>query len=262
MSSLTAKPFQQGEVQTFTNLLCDWYEIRGSVTMAALIRFLRETAAAHPGCRLLATLDDFGQASYTSGHTTDTHDLDSTEGHDLSGLHPAAFEDGEHLGYLSTRSEFPIRRANFLRSMQDARFEDLAGKLHWGKDQWDQDFFTLNRRQDAIMDDEIYVQIVPVAHAWETMAAFPNGYFTSDLQPKENGALARHLEENYGYTLFGIGASYIGFLQGAPLTDFKRHAFAADILSIYAGGDDPGLRPRVARVLAEADIVLMSYSGN
>ncbi|MCR1025845.1 hypothetical protein NQT66_13565 [Cellulophaga baltica] len=75
---------------------------------------------------IILTLDDLGQAEYTSGHSIHSNDIDETEGYDLSGLDKACFENNEHLGYLSTPSEFFIRIGNFLKQTKDIDFKSVC----------------------------------------------------------------------------------------------------------------------------------------
>jgi hypothetical protein len=59
----------------------------------------------------------------------------------------------------------------------------------------------------------VVFQIVPVARACKAISAFPNGCFHGDLTPMEIFAVAPRFEERCRYELFGIGASYLGFLR-------------------------------------------------
>lgn len=254
-------PFKQGEPTTFTTMRCDGYRVDGAATMGALIDVMAELRAKHPGTQLLATLDDLDQAFYTSGHTIDKHRLDDADGYDLSRVDRSAFENGEHQGYLTTKSEFFIRHGNFLKGAT-VRFEDLSGRLFWQPTGDDLDFFAVNANPDAILDKTIYVQLVPVDRACEALCAFPNGYFVDDLMPAENFAVARHFEERYGYRLFGIGASYIGFLKGRDLTIPEMRAFADDILSLHSDAGDPSLAGRVATVIGVQPFLLLNFVSN
>ena len=254
-------PFRQGERQTFVELLCDGYFVENIGSMKALLRLMDEKTSQHSGRRLLATLDDFGQACYTSGHSIDTHELDSTEGHDLSGVDAAAFEDGEHLGYLTTASEFFIRRANLTRKAAAVSFADVRGEMFWGADKGDgRNFFELNAEPDTILDEEIYIQAVPVDYAYEAICAFPNGYFSGDLSPMQVFAVSRRFEETYGYSLFGIGASYVGLRRTADMSKTEAQAMAADFLSLHQGADDARLQGRIEEIIRDRPIFLFCYA--
>ena len=80
--------------------LCDEYRLRDIESLAELAAAYRQLAADHPGCKPLFSLDDFGQARYTSGHARMNLELDDTTGHDLSGLPAECFENGKHLGMV------------------------------------------------------------------------------------------------------------------------------------------------------------------
>ena len=256
----TVTPFRQGELVTFTTMLCDGYVIEDVGAMDELVAIVREKAALHPGHHLLATLDDLDQSFYTSGHAIDKHRMDNIEGHDLSAVDRAVFKVGEHPGYLTTKSEFFIRRENFLKTVATATFAEVTGKLTWRRDERHLDFFALNARPGSVLDATIYLQIVPVARACDAVAAFPNGYFSPDLTPFEVHAVARHLEEKYGYGLLGIGASYVAFEPRMPLSEFSARSLAADLLKLHRDASGPALLGRVAKVIEQSPVLMLNYT--
>jgi hypothetical protein len=258
---MRVEPFKQGEPKTFSTLLCDGYRLMGVTSLQELRSFIRDAATRHPDCRLLTTLDDLGQASYTSGHSIMANELDNVGGHDLSALDPSCFERGEHLGHLTTKAEFPIRLANLRRASDRSIFKDLKGKLHWGHDGRGLDFFELNADPSLVLDhSEILVQVVPVKSAFEALAAFPNGYFSDDLSPMDLWCLARHLEETYAIELFGIGASYAAFAYPKALSELDQRRVASDVLSLYRDCDAGKLLGRMAQALGASDEFLLCYT--
>jgi len=98
-----------------------------------------------------------------------------------------------------------------------------------------------------------------VAQAWETVAAFPNGYFNGDFSPMENLFLAKHLEEEFGYALFGIGASYLGFRRTLPLSADRLRELAAFVVSLHADSNDPDQMLKVRMTLEASDLLLLAY---
>jgi hypothetical protein len=187
--------------------------------------------------------------------------LDDVSGHDLSALEPSCFEQGEHLGHLTTKAEFPIRLANLRRASQKSTFHGLKGKLHWGHDGRGLDFFELNADPSRVLDrDETLVQVVPVQFAFETLAAFPNGYFSDDLSPMDLWCLAQHLEGEYGIELFGIGASYAAFAHSRALSELDERRAASDVLSLYRDCDAGSLLGKTARTLGASGQFLVCYT--
>lgn len=142
---------------------------------------------------IILTLDDLGQAEYTSMHSVMSNDLDETEGYDLSSLDPVCFEDGEHLGYLSTPSEFFIRNENFLKQTKDVDFQSVFDKELTIDEDEISILEKINQSPFEFLDEQIILKIVPVDNSYEAVCGFPNGYFESDLNPFENYALAKHL---------------------------------------------------------------------
>ena len=213
--------------------------------------------------RVLASLDDLGQASYTSGHGVDHHGLDEVRGHDLSELGPDVFENGEHLGYLSTPAEFPIRLANLLERARDVGLEQVFGMLDWETPGDSNDLITINADPEAALriarEKIVLFQFVPVASAAQTIAAFPNGYFQADLNPMQAYALARRLEAEYGLSLFGIGARMLGFRRETALPEDRARALAEELALFYAGAP-PDAVDELALLLTGRDWLLLRYT--
>ena len=182
---------------------------------------------------IILTLDDLGQAEYTSGHSIHSNDLDETEGFDLSGLDKACFEDGEHVGYLTTPSEFFIRKENILKQTEDISFNSVCEKELTIDEDEILILEKINLSPFEYLDEQIILKIVPVEKSYEGICGFPNGYFSVDLNPFENYALARHLFEKYGFELFGIGASFLGFIRNGNLEENKVKELITDLSKLY-----------------------------
>ena len=242
-------PFEPGGTKTFVPLLCPGYHCEGVRTMSALLQIMDEKSAAHPGARMLTTLDDIGQASYTSGHTLDANELD-----------PAP-DDDVVIGEDDTLPlpDFATRLDRLVKAAETVTLEQISNRLWWtGKERLS--FFALQDEPDAILDREhVYIQAVPVSRAWEMMAGFPNGYFHGDFSPMENLVLARHLEEAFGYSLFGIGANYIGFRRTSSFSSDRLGDLAAFVISLHAVSNEPDLLWRVRMTLEALDLLFLAY---
>ncbi|WP_282133220.1 hypothetical protein [Cellulophaga baltica] len=182
---------------------------------------------------IILTLDDLGQAEYTSGHSIHSNDIDETEGYDLSGLDKACFEDNEHLGYLSTPSEFFIRIGNFLKQTKDIDFKSVCERDLTIDEDEISILEKINLSPFEYLDEQIILKIVPVKKPYEGISGFPNGYFESDLNPFENYALSKHLFEKYNFELFGIGASFLGFIRNEKLGENKVKELIIDLSKLY-----------------------------
>ncbi|MDR6624455.1 hypothetical protein [Caulobacter segnis] len=229
--------------------------------MADLLAQHARLQGENPRVRVLASLDDLGQAGYTSGHCVEAHDLDSVAGHDLSGLSAEVFENGEHRGYLSTTAEFPIRLANLVEHARSVQLAQVCGLLDWEGD--GADLVTINRDPDAALEIDreakVLFQFVPVEHAAATIAAFPNGYFASDLNPMQNYVLAQHLEARYRLALFGVGSRFLGFRRSDPLGEDDACALATELGALYT--DTPrGAADALARLVVGRDWLLIRYT--
>ena len=201
-----------------TSILCDAHLLKGKFSLNEIADFVRKNRDAYPNAQLFASLDHPAQAAYTSFHSTQKHELDSLDGHDQASLPNNAFEQFEDermfIGY------FPFRHANFMKGQVNHASQSMKNQLGWvGLDQYYATVRTRATITDLDRDEQSLVQVVPVQHPAEALAAFPNGYFTDDLDPFENYVLARELYDHFELSLFGVGATYLGFMADAPLDD-------------------------------------------
>jgi hypothetical protein len=218
--------------------------------------------AAHPGHAFLFMLDDYGQSCYTSMHAVDYHDLDDTEGQDLSHLPPDCFEDGEHKGYLSTPAELPFRMAAFYQRLADVTMDDVMAKRIslFGDPEEQFNPIEAGRNLFAIMDEPHRVLKAPLAHGYETVMVFPNGYFSDDLSPFENYVLAKHLEENFGYVLIGMGASKLAYARTRALDEPETRTLMDLLQSIYRDEFAPARQDMLKQAIGDNDILVLRYS--
>lgn len=218
--------------------LCDEYRVSEIADGNDLLAAYRQIRSAHPGCKPLFSLDDFSQACYTSGHACHYFDLDDTTGVAADSLPAELFEEGGYVGEFSTQAEFPIRVRNFAKLASAATFADACQHGltldQEGFDEW------LACQEDVVslLDQPLSALVVPAERASDALAAFPNGYFTSDLGPGLNAAVARHFSQAHGYELMGVGASYLGFLRETPPDEPAAQAIATDFCALYNVSDD------------------------
>ena len=240
-------------------MICDEYrgtEIKSINDIFETITVFKNEFTNH---EVLATLDDLGQAQYTSMHATMSHDLDEIEGHDLSRVDSVAFEDGEHIGYLSTKSEFFIREKNFLSK---ARSIDYLSACSVGLKIDEDEMDVLEKIHTTpldYIDSEILIKVVPVQSSALAVSAFPNGYFSCDLNPFHNYALAKHLEKNYGYELFGLGASLIGFKRQKPLDISLSGPVSKDLARLYNRENDKSVIDRFSKLTQNFNYLFLKY---
>ncbi len=234
-----AEAYDQRTTEASASLLCDGYKLTGNFTLAEIAHFIRAKRDAHAGHTLFATLDNIWQAAYTSMHTTITHDLDDTDGHDLTRLPPDAFEEHqgrlEHKGYLTLKDEFPIRYKNFMAKAKKESSDYLKGQLLWNEDSehCEGSIITTMDLKSRPREETCFVQIVPVTSTPEALAAYPNGYFHGDYTPFQNYVLAQILLSDFGCTLFGIGASYLGFMCDDMLDEAMAKKLGIYLASLY-----------------------------
>jgi len=112
----------------------------------------------------------------------------------------------------------------------------------------------------SLMDKEAYLLKVPVEFNYEAIFSFPNGYFSCDLSPFENYHLAKHLEENYDYRLFGIGASYISFIKGSKFTLQKVDGLLELLKKLYIKDNDNELVEFMKDTIINQEYLTLRYS--
>lgn len=212
-----------------------------------LLALVDELGAKHPDERVLMSLDDLHQAGYTSMHATMTHGLDRDEGHDLSGVDPAA-------------SKFFVLEANFRKRCGAASFDDACARGLVLDDEQMSTLERINEDPALILDDEVVVRRVPVRESSMVISALPNGYFVDDLDPFENYALAEHLRLHYGYRLFGMGASCIAFRREQPLDAAMAARLGDDLARLYHCTEEPERAARFARIAQRHGTLLLKYA--
>lgn len=246
------------------HFLCDRYEISEVESTDDVLATYRRLLRDNAGFAFLFTLDDFYQACYTSCHSLESHNLDCTDGHDLSGLPLSCFEDTErrqHIGPLTTKEEFSIRRANLLKGCQATTLDDVFSKdLQILDEEAQTEFIDANEDILSVMDEPACVLKVPGDNSYDSLAAFPNGYFTCDLNPYENYLLAKHLETEYGYQLFGMGASYLAFCRSRPLDPSAQNKLTTELVTLYCDAPDSEFALALTGFVANQEFLALKYT--
>ncbi|NHZ32697.1 hypothetical protein [Massilia rubra] len=245
---------------TRLRMTCEGLLIGDIDSFAVLMALADEQAASHPGAMILLSLDDLGQAEYTSGHATASLQLDDTDGYDTSKLDPAAYENGRYLGDLATPSEFFILEENFRKLCTGAGFAAACARGIKIEDDELDALEAINADPGLLLDSEVILRRVPVSAPSMMLSAVPNGYFSCDLDPSENYAVAELLRERYGYSLFGMGAACIGLRRTAPLPADAAQALGRDLGRLYNCAEDAARVARLAQLGAGRCYLLLKYA--
>ncbi|BBP64489.1 hypothetical protein PHLH5_20300 [Pseudomonas sp. Cab53] len=228
---------------------CDEYSVSGISSFDDVHGAYQHIAARHPGTKPLLSLDDLHQARYTCGHARDNLGLDSASEQDIAGLPPECFENGEYLGYPTTKAEFAIGYRNFMNLVAATSFQDACAHGLTLDTTALQEWEAYQQDPVSLLDQPLSALVVPVEQSYQALAAFPNGYFTCDLDPAQNFAVARHFALTHGYELIGVGASYLGYLRAEPPAPEEALAVAADFCALYNTRDEDR-ETVIARVMA------------
>jgi hypothetical protein len=235
-----------GTLTAFTTPLCDAWVIEGCDSFADFLAIYDQKSAANPDHHIFASLDDYSQACYTSGHAMGKYDLDPT--------------DGDGGAELSSAEKFATTYTKFIAQTGKVAFADLAGRLMGNAGDDEPSLVDLNTNPDQCLDREIVMQIVPVTLPEDALAAFPNGYFSDDLTPFDNHALAAHLRNRYGYKLIAIGAAYVCFLRDEVVDEADAKAVATDIVALYSDVDEVTAVSGLAAVLSGKRYLITNYA--
>ena len=251
--------FDEAKPLTFCELLCDGVTARNLESFADLLALHSRLQLERPTFRILASLDDLGQAAYTCGHSIDALGLDD----DRTEAGHGSSENHGHPDDLDPLIGLSIRRSNLVRIANAVTLENVAGILDWQTPGDANDLLTVNGNPDRALriakEKEVIFQFVPVETAPDALAAFPNGYFQSDLSPAHNYTLARHLFANYGLALIAVGSRFLGFRRQNALLAEIAYSLAKDLAALYSGVP-PGAANELARLLTGRDWLLFRYT--
>lgn len=221
--------------------------------MGALLELVRAEEAGHPESAVFVTLDDLDQMLYTSGHATESDELE-VDTDDLDFLN-----DSGAIRELQLR-QLTHTRAQLQRPELRVEWASLAGSREAGPHGID----VLERINDAptsLLDDLVLVLHIPAEEATDAIAALPNGYFSDDWNTFQNHAVARHLSNKYGYRPLGIGASWVGFSRDSPLDGAEAAVLVADLTTLYGSPDAAGWA-RLAETLTRSSTLFLGYTDN
>ncbi|WP_166115155.1 hypothetical protein [Pseudoalteromonas sp. Z9A5] len=242
------------------DFLCGYYRIHDLDDINKLLDEVQVLSQENQGYRFIMTLDDMGQASYTSMHSKMSNDLDdgtwlSTENIDPSWMDGSFLRDD-----LSFDQQFLIRKLGFKHGLSKVQLEDVFEKNLFLGHESKKEIIESNKNPLAIIDKEVYLLKVPVKYSYEAIFSFPNGYFSCDLSPFENYRLAEHLEKEYGFHLFGIGASYISFSKGPDFDAQKIEMLLEFLAKIYLKNEDKEFIDFMRLSILNRDILTLRYS--
>lgn len=247
------EPITPGQTSPFrpVNALAT-LQLTGVASLEAVLACLDKQRATH-AVRVLCTLDDIGQCGYTSMHASMNQridlDDDGTDDERPAAEHARSLR---RLAHVAAQLDVDAHRVDWTT---------LAGTLECS----DADIQALAARNadpDAVLDDEVHVLQTPVARDDLVIAGLPNGYFRFDWDIFQNHALARRLLDQHGYRLFGIGASWLGFVHDHPLPATAATALIADLRCIYGPAGSAQDWDSLTRTVQQRRTPLLGYTGN
>ena len=206
----------------------------------------------------MVTLDDLGQALYTSGHAIHSNNLDEVNEEDWHLLEKDSLDNNNYVGYLSHVSEFPLRLKKFLTQAENINFSNvIENGLTLDRNEL-QHLEKIHENPLEALDEQSIFFLAPVSESAQMLSTFPNGYFSSDLDPFENFVLSKYLSDNFQYELFGIGASLIAFVRDEPL-NAQQLAKLTDCLSQFYHISDEDLVRRLKTIMEGKAYLFLKY---
>lgn len=225
--------------------------LSGTLTLASLLACRADLQAGTDGYRFLCTLDDVNQCCYTSMHASSDDRL----------YLPEDYDDDETPAQALARRERQF--AHVVQAMgapaHQVAWSSLAGTLLCN----DADIAALaqaNAAPDRILDDVAYLQRVPAVDDHLLLAALPNGYFSADWNLFQNHALARHLQQQHGYRLFGLGASWLGFVRDTAPDAAAAEALVNDLRQLYGPAGSEESWAQLQHAVQGGTTVLLGYT--
>lgn len=242
------------------DFLCGYYRIHDLTDINELLDEVEVLSQENQCYRFIMTLDDIGQASYTSMHSKMSNELDGGEWLSTENIDPS-WMDGDFLrDDLNFDQRFLIRRLGFKHGLSTVQFEDIFKKILFLDQESRDEFIESNKNPLEVVDKDAYLLKVPVEYSYEAIISFPNGYFSCDLSPFENYRLAEHLEKEYGFHLFGIGASYISFTKGPDFDAQKIDMILELLAKIYLNNEDREFIDFMRLSILNRGILTLRYS--
>lgn len=242
------------------DFLCGYYRIHDLSDINELLEQVKVLSQENQGYKFIITLDDIGQASYTSMHSKMSNELDGGEWLETENIDPSWMDEGFLRDDLNFDQQFFIRKLGFKHGLSTVQFDDIFEKVLFLDQESKEEVIESNKNLLALVDQEVYLLKVPVEYSYEAIYSFPNGYFSCDLSPFENFRLAEHLEKEYGFHLFGIGASYISFIKG-PDFDAQKIEMILDLLAkIYLDNEDQEFINFMRLSILNRDVLTLRYS--
>jgi hypothetical protein len=237
----------KGTLHAFDLPNCDAWVIENAPDFDEFLRVYEEKSAlAGADFCLFSSFDDYDQACYTSGHAMGKYDLDP----------PYDDEQPE----LSCDEMFQFTLKAFRAQTLETKLQDLKGKLESYQGEAGFEFLKkINTNPTICIDKKMVMQIVPVQKAEDALAAFPNGYFTDDLTPFENHALAKHLREKHDYKLIAIGAQFMCYYRREPATKIVATDTLRSILPLFNSMVDAWPADQVVDTLLGKQHLVLPY---
>ena len=96
--------------------------------------------------------------------------------------------------------------------------------------------------------------------SFEAAYAFPNGYFTCDLNPMENAFLSRLLSDEFGYNLIGVGTACLAFKKSRELNQQEKSDLINVLDKVYCQEFDTKLKLDLSSSLSDNQVIILNYT--
>jgi hypothetical protein len=225
------------------NSIYPHYEFSGFYDFHEVLSQIKSLKENNPGCYPLITLDNLTQTHYVAFHSGMKHDITSLDDVD--------------------KDLIAVQKLNLSRFMQKANSSSFSAVCMHGLEIDDDSLECMEEINDnpaAFIDKVLELYFVPVNEAALVLSLLPVGYFTEDLSPFDNLAIARHFNSEYGFELFGVGSSLLGFIKSRQLHDNEIASIINDLASLYQCEFDDVSIAKLSKAIDERPWLFVRYT--
>ena len=192
-----------------------------------MLHAYRQIKKEHPNFSPFFIFEDPDQCQYTNMHaSTDEFYFDEE-----AFLSKASKED-----LPLARYQFVLEKLN--ESDKQCSLKDIVGVLDYEDEDEIKALKKINRLGYTPVYEDTLIYLLPTQNSKEIFARMINGYFSGDLNPRQNYALISHLVDNYGYTFMGMGATVLMFVREKDLDIQAGEKLMKELAPIYNFSDE------------------------
>lgn len=211
----------------------------------SLLTLYKKLKKQYAPYRILITLDDEGQAQYTSTHAG------------MAGVFCVELDDDG----ADDNAIIAKQVKHYAKTLNDPSHQvsltACSNKMNILNDDDKQTLIFINENPLPILDRSLSVFGGEFDSEALKLSLLLNGYFQGDFSPFENLAII-HLMADFGFEFMGIGASLLGFIKTDGFCENKLPDLIDSIATVYHLKDEH--RQMLMRLWQDNNYAILSYS--